>query len=135
MANFPRSEWGDIVEMLAYAYLVMVGLGTLFILLMLAAAWKLWRGTLQASPPLLWLLMLAIPFPYIATTAGWMVAELGRQPWLVYGLMRTAEGTSPRVGAGDVAFPTLGFCGLYALLAILFLFLVGREIDRGPEGA
>ncbi len=135
LADFPRAEWPDNIELLYYAYHVMVGLGTLFILLMLAAAWKLWRGKLQASPPLLWLLMLAIPFPYIATTAGWMVAELGRQPWLVYGLMRTAEGTSARVGAGDVAFTTLGFCGLYALLAILFLFLVGREIDHGPEAA
>ena len=79
--------------------------------------------------------MLAIPFPYIANTAGWMVAELGRQPWIVYGLMRTAEGSSPRVGAGDAAFTTLGFCGLYALLSILFLFLTGREIAHGPEAA
>jgi cytochrome d ubiquinol oxidase subunit I len=76
--------------------------------------------------------MLAIPFPYIANTAGWMVAELGRQPWVVYGLMRTAEASSPRVGAGDVAFTALGFSGLYALLSILFLFLVGREIAHGP---
>jgi cytochrome d ubiquinol oxidase subunit I len=100
---------------------------------MLAAAFRLWRGTLAQSRGLLWLLMLAIPFPYVANTAGWMVAELGRQPWIVYGLMRTAEGTSPRVSAGDVAFTTLGFSGLYALLSILFLFLVGREIARGPQ--
>jgi cytochrome d ubiquinol oxidase subunit I len=79
------------------------------------------------------MLMLAIPFPYIANTAGWTTAELGRQPWLIYGLMRTVDGTSPRVSAGDVAFTTLGFCGLYALLAILFLFLVGREIAHGPS--
>jgi cytochrome d ubiquinol oxidase subunit I len=82
---------------------------------------------------MLWLLMLAIPFPYVANTAGWMVAELGRQPWLVYGLMRTAEGTSQQISAGDVAFTTLGFSGLYALLSIVFLFLIGREIARGPE--
>lgn len=135
LADFPRAEWPDNIELLYYAYHVMVGLGTIFIALMLAAAWKLWRGTLPRSRPLLWLLMLAIPFPYIANTAGWMVAELGRQPWLVYGLLRTAEGTSARVGAGDVAFTTLGFSGLYALLAILFLFLVGREIAHGPEAA
>jgi cytochrome d ubiquinol oxidase subunit I len=133
LTDFPRDQWPDNIELLYYAYHVMVGLGTLFILLTLAAAFRLWRGTLAQSRGLLWLLMLAIPFPYLANTAGWLAAELGRQPWLVYGLMRTAEGTSPRVSAGDVAFTTLGFSGLYALLSILFLFLVGREIARGPE--
>jgi len=132
LTDFPRDQWPDNIELLYYAYHVMVGLGTLFILLTLAAAFRLWRGTLAQSRGLLWLLMLAIPFPYLANTAGWLVAELGRQPWLVYGLMRTAAGTSPRVSAGDVAFTTLGFGGLYALLSILFLFLVGREIARGP---
>ncbi len=133
LSDFPRDQWPDNIELLYYAYHVMVGLGSLFMLLMLASAYMLWRGTLPRSRPLLWTLMLAIPFPYIANTAGWMVAELGRQPWIVYGLMRTAEGSSPRVGPGDVAFTTLGFCGLYALLSILFLFLVGREIAHGPE--
>ena len=82
---------------------------------------------------MLWVLMLALPFPYIATTAGWMTAELGRQPWLVYGLMRTADGTSPRVSAGNGLFTLIGFMGLYVVLGVLFLFLVSREIDHGPE--
>ena len=77
--------------------------------------------------------MLAVPFPYIATTTGWLTAELGRQPWLVYGLLRTSEGTSPLVSAGDTVFTTLGFSGLYLVIGILFLFLVGREIARGPR--
>ena len=77
--------------------------------------------------------MLIFPFPYIATTAGWMTAELGRQPWLIYGLMRTAEGPSPRVSAGNGLFTLIGFMGIYALLAILFLFLIYREIEHGPE--
>ena len=76
--------------------------------------------------------MLAMPFPYIATTAGWMTAELGRQPWLVYGLMRTADGTSPRVSAGNTLFTLLGFAGLYLVMGVLFLYLVGREIAHGP---
>jgi cytochrome d ubiquinol oxidase subunit I len=62
-----------------------------------------------------------------------MTAELGRQPWVIYGLMRTAAGASPRVAAGNAWFTLLGFMGLYTLLAILFLFLVYREIERGPE--
>ena len=81
---------------------------------------------------LLWIIMLCLPFPYIANTAGWLTAEVGRQPWLVYGLMRTSVGYSSNVSAGNGLFTLLGFMGLYAFLAIFFLFLVHREIDHGP---
>jgi cytochrome bd ubiquinol oxidase subunit I len=84
---------------------------------------------------MLWVLMLAFPFPYIATTAGWMTAELGRQPWIVYGLMRTVDGASPTVHSGTTLFTLLGFCGLYFVLGVLFLFLIGREISHGPDPA
>jgi cytochrome d ubiquinol oxidase subunit I len=130
--DFPREEWPDNIELLYYAYHVMVGLGTLFILVMGLAAWQWWRGRLERSRLLLWVLMLAFPFPYIATTAGWMTAELGRQPWLVYGLLRTLHGGSPRVTGGDVAFSTLGYMGLYLVVGLVFLSLVGRQIARGP---
>ena len=76
-----------------------------------------------------------MPFPYIANTAGWLTAELGRQPWLVYGLLRTSEGFSKNVSAGNGLFTLLGFMGLYTVLAIMFLFLVHREIDHGPEAS
>jgi cytochrome bd ubiquinol oxidase subunit I len=79
--------------------------------------------------------MLLAPFPYIATTAGWMTAELGRQPWLVYGLMRTAVGSSPLVSVGNRLFTLLGFMGLYAALSVLFLFLIYLEVQRGPSSA
>jgi cytochrome d ubiquinol oxidase subunit I len=82
---------------------------------------------------MLWILMLCVPLPYIANTAGWMTAELGRQPWLIYGLMRTAEGVSPRVAAGNAWFTLIGFMGMYSVLAILWLFLIYREIALGPE--
>jgi cytochrome d ubiquinol oxidase subunit I len=82
---------------------------------------------------MLWILMLAMPFPYIANEAGWMVTEVGRQPWIVYGLMRTAQGVSPNVVAGETIFTTIGFAGMYFLLGVLFLLLVLREIAMGPE--
>jgi cytochrome d ubiquinol oxidase subunit I len=110
----------------------MAGLGTLFIALMAASAYQQLRGRLARHRLLLWALMLAFPFPYIATAAGWMTAELGRQPWLVYGLLRTAAGASPNVHSGTVLFTLLGFCGLYTVLGLLFLFLIGREIAHGP---
>jgi cytochrome d ubiquinol oxidase subunit I len=78
--------------------------------------------------------MLAFPFPYLANTAGWMTAELGRQPWLVYGLMRTASGISPTVSAGTGLFTLLGFLGMYFVVGVLFLFLVIKHINQGPEG-
>ncbi len=62
-----------------------------------------------------------------------MTAEVGRQPWLVYGLLRTADGYSKMVSAGNGLFTLLGFMGMYTVLSFLFLFLIHREIDRGPE--
>ena len=130
---FPRELWPDNIPLLYYSYHIMVGLGTIFIALMLVSAIRLRGGALYHSRPMLWILMLALPFPYIATTAGWITAEVGRQPWLIYGVMRTPDGTSPRVYAGSGLFSLIGFMGMYGLLAILFLFLVMREIEHGPE--
>jgi cytochrome bd ubiquinol oxidase subunit I len=131
--EFPEDLWPDNIELLYYAFHIMAGLGTLFILVMGIASLLLLRGTLTRSRAMLWTLMLAFPFPYIATTTGWMTAELGRQPWLVYGLMRTAEGASPRVHSGAALFTLIGFTGLYFILGVLFLFLIGREIAHGPH--
>ena len=71
--------------------------------------------------------MLAAPFPYIANQAGWMVAEVGRQPWIVYGLQRTAAATSANVSGGMTWFTLLGFMGMYAFLGLLYLFIVGAD--------
>jgi cytochrome bd ubiquinol oxidase subunit I len=131
---FPEDEWPGNIALLYYSYHIMVGLGTAFIAIMVVAAFLLWRGKLFKSRWLLWILLLALPFPYIANTAGWMTAEIGRQPWLVYSLMRTADGYSKLVSAGNGMFTLLGFMGMYTVLAILFLFLVRREIEHGPEG-
>jgi cytochrome d ubiquinol oxidase subunit I len=132
---FPEENWPDNIPLLYYSYHVMVGLGTMFIALMALAAWQMWRGRLYASKPVLWALMLALPFPYIANTAGWITAEVGRQPWLIYGLMRTPEGVSPQVSAGNALFTLIGFMGMYFVLGLLFIFLVLREIERGPDAA
>lgn len=130
--DYPRDEWPDNVELLYYSYHIMAGLGTLFIVVMGVGAVLLWRGALDRNRPWLWILMLAFPFPYIATTAGWWTAELGRQPWVVYGLLRTADAASNNVSSGNVVFTLLGFAGLYLLLGGLFVVQVLKEIDRGP---
>jgi len=130
---FPPDLWPDNIPLLYFSYHIMVGLGTAFIAVMSLAMLQLVRAKLYETRWLLWTLMLTFPFPYIATTAGWITAEVGRQPWLIYGLMRTSAGPSPRVSAGNGLFTLLGFMGMYGLLAILFLFLVYREIEHGPE--
>jgi cytochrome d ubiquinol oxidase subunit I len=131
----PEENWPDNIELLYYAFHVMVGLGTIFIVLSGMATLQFVRGRLLGSRRLLWALMLAFPFPYIANTAGWMTAELGRQPWLVYGLLRTKDGASPLVHPGSALFTLIGFAGLYLVLGVLFLFLIAREINHGPEAA
>jgi cytochrome d ubiquinol oxidase subunit I len=129
---FPKQDWPGNIPLLYYSYHIMVGLGTFFIAVMVVALLLLWRGKIFTARWMLWILMLSAPFPYIANTAGWMTAELGRQPWLIYGLMRTEDGYSKAVSAGNGMFTLLGFMGMYTVLGILFLFLIRREIENGP---
>jgi len=133
--EFPKDVWPTNIPLLYYSYHIMAGLGTIFVAVMVVAVFLLWRKKLFASRWMLWILMLCLPFPYIANTAGWMTAEIGRQPWLVYNIMRTTEGYSKNVHAGNGLFTLLGFMGLYTVLAILFLYLMHREILHGPAGA
>ncbi len=130
---FPEKNWPDNIPLLYYSYHVMVGLGTIFIAIMVVAAFLLWRRRLYGARWMLWILMLAIPFPFIANTAGWFTAELGRQPWLAYGLFRTSEGVSPLVSSGSVLFTLIGFAGMYLIMGLLYIVLMVREVDHGPE--
>ena len=130
--DFPQENWPDNIELLYYSFHIMAGLGTIMMAIMAAATLFSFTGRLEHARPLLWILMLAFPFPYIANTAGWLTTELGRQPWLVYGLFRTAHGASPVVHSGTALFTLIGFCGLYFVLGVLYLFLMSREIVHGP---
>jgi cytochrome bd ubiquinol oxidase subunit I len=132
LEEYPEDAWPDNIELLYYSFHLMITLGTIFIVLMAYASFQNWRGRLETSTWLLWVLMLAFPLPYIANTLGWMTAELGRQPWLIYGLFRTRDGYSKVVSNGDTIFTLIGFVGLYFVLGLLFLYLTGREIGHGP---
>ena len=134
LSEYPEADWPGNIELLYYSFHIMVGLGTLFIAIMLVSALLLARSRLGRVRWMLWILCAAFPFPFIANTAGWMTAELGRQPWLIYGLMRTSDGGSPTVHAGATLFTTLGFAGLYFVLGILFVGLIAKEVrDGSPE--
>ena len=130
--SFPPEVWPSNIPLLYYCYHIMVGLGTIFIAISIVAGLLLWSGRLFKARWMLWILLLSLPFPYIANTAGWITAEVGRQPWLVYGLFRTADGYSKQVSAGNGLFTLMGFMGMYTVLGLLFIFLVRREIEHGP---
>jgi cytochrome bd ubiquinol oxidase subunit I len=129
----PREDWPTTLPLLFYSYHIMAGLGTYMVGLMGLAGFLLWRGKLYESRWILWPILMSFPFPYIATTAGWMCAEIGRQPWIVYGLIRTSAGSSPHIGAGTSLFTLLGFLGMYSMLSILFIVLVYHIIHEGPQ--
>jgi cytochrome d ubiquinol oxidase subunit I len=132
--DIPTNRWPDSVPLVYYAYHIMVGLGTILLLIAALAALLLWRGRLFATRAMLWVLMLAFPFTYIANIAGWTVAETGRQPWVIFNVMRTSAGASPEasVSAGASLFTLLGFAGLYTLIGILYVVLILRIVARGP---
>ena len=103
LTNYATVLWPP-VELTYYAYHVMVGLGTIFLGISALAVLLLWRKRLDTTRAMLWALMLLMPFPYIAIESGWVTSEVGRQPWIIYGLMRTSEGVSANVPTGEVLF-------------------------------
>jgi cytochrome d ubiquinol oxidase subunit I len=130
--SFPVDQRPDSVDLLYYSYHIMVGLGTIFLAIMgIALLLLLWRRRLFQMRWMLWILMLATPFPFIANTAGWFTTELGRQPWIVFGLLHTADGSSV-LSSGNVLFTLLGFMGIYLLLGLLYVVLVTYDGLRGP---
>jgi cytochrome bd ubiquinol oxidase subunit I len=130
--DFPVNQRPDSIELLYYSYHIMVGLGTIFIAIMALACLLLWRRLLFQSRWMHWILLLAMPFPFIANTAGWFTTELGRQPWIVFGLLHTVQGSSAILSAGNVLFTLIGFAGMYLLLGLFYVMLVVFEALRGP---
>jgi cytochrome d ubiquinol oxidase subunit I len=111
----------------------MVYLGLFFIAVTLLAMFYRWRGTLFEKRWLLWIFVWAVPLPYIANQLGWIAAEVGRQPWVVYGLLRTSDALSKSVSAGQVLGSIVMFSVIYAMLFAVWLFVLDRKIRQGPE--
>ncbi|HEY4148223.1 MAG TPA: cytochrome ubiquinol oxidase subunit I [Chitinophagaceae bacterium] len=114
-------------------YHIMIAVGVSMILLTLLACWYWKKGTLFEKRRLMYVFVWAVLLPQIANECGWFTAEIGRQPWVVYGLLRTSDALSKAVTANQIVFSLLLFAGVYALLLVLFLFLLNRKIQHGPE--
>lgn len=130
--NFKKEDRPP-VNIVFQTYHLMVAIGILLILLSVAGAFVAWRGKLEQSRGLLWCFVFAVLGPQIANQIGWMTAEIGRQPWAVYGLLKTADGVSKNVPPSHVLSSVTMFCIIYLLLFTLFIFLLDHKIKAGPE--
>jgi cytochrome bd ubiquinol oxidase subunit I len=133
-AKYGPGDYLPPVAMTYWSFRIMVGLGLLFIAISVYGFWLWWRGNLETARPYLGFLTLAMFLPYLANSTGWMVTEFGRQPWIVQGLMRTAQGVSPNVSAPMVLVTMLGFTAVYAVLIVLEVGLLRTYALMGLDG-
>lgn len=133
LESFPANERPTQINFVFQTYHLMVAIGMALIGLTLLASFLWWRGTLFQQPWLLQVFAWSVLLPQIANQVGWYSAEVGRQPWVVYGLLRTSDALSKNVSAGQVAFSLILFTLVYSLLLVLFLYLLNKKIKHGPE--
>jgi cytochrome d ubiquinol oxidase subunit I len=133
LKNTPRDRQPR-MGMVFYAFRIMYGLAILMFALAVASLWLRFRGRLFASRWFLWMLVLMTPSGIIATLAGWYVAETGRQPWVIYGILRTVDAVSP-VPAHALLSTLIGFVCVYSVFMSAFLIFTLRIIRRGPAEA
>ena len=133
--SFPEDERPRQVNAIFQFYHLMVAIGLALIAISLLAAWYSWRGMLHRQRWLLRVLVPAVLLPQVANQVGWYTAEMGRQPWVVHGLLRTSDALSEAVRAEHVLFSLVMFTALYALLLFLFLYLLNKKIVHGPDEA
>jgi cytochrome d ubiquinol oxidase subunit I len=130
--KFPPTDRPQ-VNWVFQTYHIMVAIGMALIAISILAIWLNWRGKLVNNKFILKILVLSVLGPQIANQTGWYTAEMGRQPWIVYGLLRTSDALSKTVSAEHVLFSLILFLLIYSLLFVLFLFLLDRKIKLGPQ--
>lgn len=132
LESFPEEDRPGQINAVFQFYHIMVAIGMTLIGLTLLACYFWWRGTLFEQKWLLWIFVWAVALPQIANQFGWFSAEMGRQPWVVYGHLRTSDALSAVVTAEQVLFSLIGFSLIYLLLAFLFFYLLNKKIKKGP---
>ena len=132
LKDFPKENWPP-VNFVFQVYHIMAGIGMLLIALGLLGTYLLWTKKIYENKLYLFILPFLIPLPHIAHETGWIAAEVGRQPWIIYKLMKTADAASVVVSAGEIAFSLIMFCLIYLLLAVMFVKLFVKIVKEGPE--
>ena len=130
---FAKEDRPSAINAVFQFYHLMVAIGVFLIALSVFASFQWWRGRLFQQRWLLWIFVFAVILPQVANQVGWYAAEMGRQPWVVYGLLRTSDALSKAVSAEQVWFSLILFAVLYAFLLFLFLYLLTKKIQHGPD--
>ncbi|MCE5286895.1 MAG: cytochrome ubiquinol oxidase subunit I, partial [Pelosinus sp.] len=131
-AKYGEGNYIPEVSLVFWTFRAMVAAGGWMIFLSLLCAWLWYRGQIVDSSLVLKAVLWSLPVPYLANSTGWLVAEAGRQPWIVFGLQRVDQAISPNVGAGSIALSMTGFTCVYGILAILAVYIAVKFIKRGP---
>ncbi len=131
--NSFREDERPPVNITFQAYHIMLAVGAFLLIINLLALFMWWRGSLFDNKLMLKILVFTVIVPHLGNQFGWIAAEVGRQPWIVYGLLKTKDGISPVVEAGQVWFSLALFSFIYILLFILFIFLLDQKIKKGPD--
>jgi cytochrome d ubiquinol oxidase subunit I len=130
--SFPVEDRPSQINAVFQFYHIMIAIGMMLIGLTLYASFLWWRGKLFETKWLLWIFSFSVILPQIANQVGWFAAEMGRQPWVVYGHLRTSEAFSQEVSANQIVFSLIMFTVVYALLLVLFIYMVNKKIKHGP---
>lgn len=129
---FPEEERPEQVNAVFQFYHIMISIGMFLIAISFYACFLWWRGKLFETKWLMWIFSFSVILPQIANQAGWFAAEMGRQPWIVYGHLRTSEGFSQEVSANQIVFSLVLFTVVYSILLVLFLYSLNKKIKHGP---
>ena len=129
---FPKEDQPSQVNAVFQFYHIMISIGMFLIALSFYACFLWWKGKLFETKWILWIFSFSVLLPQIANQAGWFAAEMGRQPWIVYGHLRTSEGFSQEVSANQIVFSLVLFLVVYSLLFLLFLYSLNKKIKHGP---
>ena len=131
--SFPQDEIPTQINAVFQFYHIMIAIGMGLIGLTILATFYWWKGNLFDQKWLLKILVISVLLPQIANQVGWFTAEMGRQPWVVYGLLKTSDALSEVVTANQVLFSLILFFMIYALLFTLFIYLLNKKIKHGPD--
>ena len=130
--SIPPENWPPVIIPF-FAFRVMVGCGLVMLLLAWVGSYLSVKGRLEENRPLLWAIFLSFPLPFIAILTGWFTAEVGRQPWTVYGVLRTANSVTPFLTARAATISLIVFCVIYAFIFSFGVFYIHRLLRAGPE--
>jgi cytochrome d ubiquinol oxidase subunit I len=132
LKDFPK-ELRPPVTPTFLSFRLMVGIGTFMIIASLLGMILIRKQNFEQYRWFLTIMVFAIPAPYLAQQFGWLVAELGRQPWIVYGVLKTADAVSKSITATQVALSLLGFTVLYGILGVIDIYLLVKYAKKGPD--